>query len=356
MEIKGTAHAPILITSNADFASQASANGWPGNGTQENPYIIEGYEINVNGGTYCIWIENTNVWFVIRNCILWNATSGTSEPWGTGIYLKNVTYGTLINNNCSYNSHYGIYLYSSSNNNITNNNCSYNSRGISMYSSSNNNITNNNCSYNSDGSIYLGDSSNYNIIMSNNCSYNSYYGVGIYIGYSNYNTIMNSNCSYNSFFGMELYSSDNNNITNNNCFYNSYFGISVGLSLDNTITNNNIYQNEKYGVYIYSGSTGNTIHHNNFWQNNGAWKGVSGSCQAYDDAGYNYWYDNTAHEGNYWSNWDGNDWGTASAYPIDGGKASDWYPLGSPTPELSPLAVIVCALGLLCVAMLRKRK
>ncbi|MGC9061136.1 MAG: fibronectin type III domain-containing protein, partial [Thermoplasmata archaeon] len=45
----------------------------------------------------------------------------------------------------------------------------------------------------------------------------------------------------------------------------------------------------------------------------------------------NFWYDNTAQEGNRWSNWDGKDWGTANAYPIDGGAgASDWYPLSIP--------------------------
>ncbi|MBS3794064.1 MAG: hypothetical protein KGY80_04160, partial [Candidatus Thorarchaeota archaeon] len=31
-------HDPIIITSNADFESQE----WPGNGTQEDPYLIEG--------------------------------------------------------------------------------------------------------------------------------------------------------------------------------------------------------------------------------------------------------------------------------------------------------------------------
>jgi len=31
-----------------------------------------------------------------------------------------------------------------------------------------------------------------------------------------------------------------------------------------------------------------------------------------------------------WSNWDGKDWGTPSAYPIDRGIASDWYPLSKP--------------------------
>jgi len=32
------------------------------------------------------------------------------------------------------------------------------------------------------------------------------------------------------------------------------------------------------------------------------------------------------------------------------------YPLTNPTPELSPLTLILVALGLLCVAALRKRK
>jgi len=83
---------------------------------------------------------------------------------------------------------------------------------------------------------------------------------------------------------------------------------------------------------------------------------VNGNRQAYDDVGGNTWYDNTAQEGNYWSNWDGNGWGTASAYPIDGGKASDWYPLSNPTPELSPLALIALAIVLLCIVRMRQRR
>jgi len=137
-----------------------------------------------------------------------------------------------------------------------------------------------------------------------------------------------------------------------------YLDTSSYTSSYNTITNNNFYRNTYYGVYITSGSTGNIIHHNNFWQNNGAGKGMIGNSQAYDNAGGNYWYDYRAHEGNYWSNWDGNGWGTQNAYPIAGGAgAYDKYPLGNPIPELSPLAVIVSALGLLGIAaVLRRRK
>jgi parallel beta-helix repeat protein len=125
----------------------------------------------------------------------------------------------------------------------------------------------------------------------------------------------------------------------------------------NNITNNDFYHNTRYGISITHYSTGNIIHHNNFYQNNGASRGVSGNCQARDEVGGNYWYDNTAKEGNYWSNWDGNNNGTANAYPIDGGAgAYDMYPLGNPTPELSPVTLILVALGLLGVATVRRRK
>ncbi|MGC8913412.1 MAG: hypothetical protein ACP5LE_05740 [Thermoplasmata archaeon] len=45
-QTRGTAHAPIHITGNADFATQAVNEGWPGNGLQTNPYIIDGYDID----------------------------------------------------------------------------------------------------------------------------------------------------------------------------------------------------------------------------------------------------------------------------------------------------------------------
>jgi len=121
----------------------------------------------------------------------------------------------------------------------------------------------------------------------------------------------------------------------------------------NTITYNNFYHNTNYGIYIPYTCTRNIIHHNNFWQNNGAAKGMTdGRSQACNDDS-NTWYDNAAKEGNYWSNWDG-----SGGYPIAGDAgAYDMYPLSTPvTPELSPIAVIVSALGLLCVAMLRKPK
>ncbi|MEM3567723.1 MAG: right-handed parallel beta-helix repeat-containing protein, partial [Thermoplasmata archaeon] len=527
MEVKGTSHAPIHINGNDDFANQAANEGWPGDGSEGNPYIIDGLEIDANGGTYGIWIENTDVYFVIRNCTVYSATSSGGVPYGTGIALNNVThatlesnkcnnstygiflyggsqYNTITNNNASGNSDCGICLFESSNNNITNNNASGNSYfGILLSSSSNNNITNNNASGNSHNGIYLwyssnnnittnilwengiviwGDRlehwnthtidtsnlvngkpvyyyknqdggtvpadagqvilancsnmvvsglsisnasigiqlgfSNYNTITNNNASGNSRYGIylwhssnntvtnntasgnsecGIHLDYSSNNNITNNNASGNSYFGIYLwhsnnnitnnnasgnyycgislhYYSSNNTITNNNASNNSYYGIYLCDSSNNNITNNNasgnswigIYLDSSsnniitynwicntvyYGVYITGGSTGNTIHHNNFIGNNGAGKGVNGSCQAYDSVGGNYWYDNSVNEGNYWSNWD-----HSGAYPIDGGAgASDPYPLVNPVAEFSSMPLFMLALAsLLILARVRK--
>ncbi|MGC9059878.1 MAG: hypothetical protein ACP5JR_01380, partial [Thermoplasmata archaeon] len=71
-----------------------------------------------------------------------------------------------------------------------------------------------------------------------------------------------------------------------------------------------------------------------------------------------YYGTGTAKEGNYWSNWDGSGWGTSSAYPIDGGAgASDYYPLSDPVvSEFSGITAIVFCIGILMIAMARKRK
>ncbi|KXH76609.1 MAG: hypothetical protein AM326_02450 [Candidatus Thorarchaeota archaeon SMTZ-45] len=55
---------PIVIESSTDFESY----GFPGNGTNSNPYIIEG--VNISSMTSCISISNVNDIFVIRDCFL----------------------------------------------------------------------------------------------------------------------------------------------------------------------------------------------------------------------------------------------------------------------------------------------
>ncbi|MEW5936877.1 MAG: right-handed parallel beta-helix repeat-containing protein, partial [Candidatus Thermoplasmatota archaeon] len=131
-------HAPIRINSNAEFASKAASEGWSGDGTTNNPYIIENYEISAvaSDGIY-IW--NTNVYFIIRNSLIKDG----SDLY-TGILLRNASHGT-IDNCTSFNNDIGIFLYTHCDYcTLTNNNASNNHmNGIYLWDCNNSIITNN---------------------------------------------------------------------------------------------------------------------------------------------------------------------------------------------------------------------
>ena len=82
-------HDPIEITSDAYFTLNATAEGWDGDGSPGDPYIIEGYNITSNGN--CIEIFESTVHYVIRNCYL------TSETGilGHGFYSYDSPNGTI---------------------------------------------------------------------------------------------------------------------------------------------------------------------------------------------------------------------------------------------------------------------
>ncbi|MDI6856670.1 MAG: right-handed parallel beta-helix repeat-containing protein, partial [Candidatus Thermoplasmatota archaeon] len=106
-----TSHAPIYIDGNDDFI--VGQNGVvSGSGTESDPYIIENWDIDASTA-YGIIIEDTDVYFIIRNCVIHDGKSNY------GIYFYSVQNGK-IDNMTSYNNHAGILLYSSSNNQITN--------------------------------------------------------------------------------------------------------------------------------------------------------------------------------------------------------------------------------------------
>ncbi|MEM4308098.1 MAG: NosD domain-containing protein [Thermoplasmata archaeon] len=237
--MKGTIRGIIHIESNSQFTAANGVVG--GSGTENDPYIIEGWVIDANGNTYCIWIENTDAYFVIKNCNVYNATDfGSMPPSGSGIALKNVTHGRIENNTCN-RTNIGIYLYGSSKYNlIANNNVYDNFRSIYLSFSSNNTILGNNLTHNNEG-IDLQFSSS-NSISYNNVSDNS--GAGISIGSSsNDNNITHNNVSSNSQGGISLWSSNNNNIAENYISGNAKYAIYLESSTDTNITNNIMYDN-----------------------------------------------------------------------------------------------------------------
>ncbi|MEM4161361.1 MAG: right-handed parallel beta-helix repeat-containing protein, partial [Thermoplasmata archaeon] len=268
---KGTPHAPIHINGNSQFTGENGVVG--GSGTQSDPYIISGWEIDANGGTYAIWIENTTAYFVIRNCNVYRATGTGSLPNGAGIALNNVTHGTIENNKCN-NSIYGIYLYGNSRFNIiTDNNVSGNSYGVQLTSTNNTTLTFNTITNNLNYGLYLETYSTNNTIAYNNVSSNSNHGIYIYY-YSTNNTITNNNVSNNSWDGIRVYfGCSYTEISGNNVFNNTGYGISVLMRTSycsierNTVFNNNltgIYVNGDPGGYGYTKISRNVVYSNGY--------------------------------------------------------------------------------------------
>lgn len=160
---------PILIVNDDQFLNYRSIYGWPGNGSNENPYIISGYTIRNTSGS-AININNVELYFVITNCLL----SGASE---FGMELKWVKNAQIINNTIKNNGHTGILLRSSSeiaiiNNTIENN---YNAGMNIQYSSNNNTIANNTISNNQEGIALFVNSFNNTIV--NNTFNNNHHGI-----------------------------------------------------------------------------------------------------------------------------------------------------------------------------------
>lgn len=201
-------HSPIFIQGNNDFASQAATNGWPGEGTDTAPYIIDGY--NITGPLYRELIEiwDTDVHFRISNCLLDHGSSG--------IDLNHVTNGQIINNtvvNNDYNHRTGISLYRSANCILLNNSVSNHEwHGISLYSSNNCTLINNWISNNNGYGIFL--SWTEKVFLINNTVKNNG-GNGIYLRGSEKCELSKNKIS-NNFRGIYLDRSANNVIKDNN--------------------------------------------------------------------------------------------------------------------------------------------
>jgi hypothetical protein len=61
-----------------------------GLGSLEEPYVIENVMINGNGVGECLLIQNSDVYFIIRNSIFYNSGNTNSPAVEAGIKLNNV--------------------------------------------------------------------------------------------------------------------------------------------------------------------------------------------------------------------------------------------------------------------------
>jgi parallel beta-helix repeat protein len=190
---------PIHISNNSDFASQASANSWDGNGSFSEPYVIEGYNITTTGSSP-IQIGNTTVFFEIRGCLI------VGGP--TGILLQNVKHANVWNNTIEDSDSWGVLVTESASVIVTNNTI-HDITGVDsagLYSL---------------GSEYCEFSNN---------TIRNVNGRGILADYSTNCTITVNFVSESSEDGIRLRDSSENNLTRNEITHSDLSGIKIGNS------------------------------------------------------------------------------------------------------------------------------
>jgi parallel beta-helix repeat protein len=253
-------HGPITINGDSNFSATAVAEGWSGDGSAQDPYIIENYDITLGPTPEAsINITNTRANYTIRGCNL----IGPEATPSYGIYLVNSTNGRIINNMITKFANGVNVVGGSSNLVVTGNNISYNSYSIWWEDSDNLTITQNHCSHN--------------------------FFTGIYISNSDEGTISGNNCSGNGNHGIHLYSISRYHVlTDNICIKNTWNGLRLESAIENTLENNTSSENE-VGVFAV-GSNDNFIQWNIF-ENNTLINGASDGTPSIWD--YNYWSDYT---------------------------------------------------------------
>ncbi|MBN1861367.1 MAG: right-handed parallel beta-helix repeat-containing protein [Candidatus Thermoplasmatota archaeon] len=277
-------HAPIQIIGNDQFTIENGVTG--GSGTEEDPYIIENWIIENDGSaSQGILINNTDVYFIIRNCIIRGFYS--PEEWLRGVIFSKVTNGLIqdsnisesaigislesssfikiINCSCSdspiYPEGYGIHIYKSINISISSTNCFNMCYGLNALYSHNISVRKskfyNNIEY---GMVSMEEPYLNFLIEDCNFSNNRYYGVILHGSFSSpqdSGTIIR-NCSFlaNGLQGNFIVSGLEikyllNTIIENCSFIENGLGIYVGeKSSDITIKNCSFIRNEQDGLQV----------------------------------------------------------------------------------------------------------
>ncbi|MBD3193171.1 MAG: hypothetical protein GF308_21235 [Candidatus Heimdallarchaeota archaeon] len=280
----------LEIKNDTDFVT----HGFPGNGSINNPYIIENLVINETYN-YGIKIRETTKHFIIRNCEI------SANTWGISIYeaapttvcignnlfnnnsFKSIqilrTTHTIISENTFENSYYGSaidLLYSNHSQIIHNQLLESNQAGISIRKSPHTNISYNNCE---NSSISINDESlelyqtyyvegnlisdlefGFFLNIKNTIISEPLYGK-ITLVYCQNVIIENLNFEHNS---LSIFNSQQIGIRNCHFSSSDYYGIHIDESGFTNITNCEV-QNAAWGINIdYSTNNliaNNSLHH-----------------------------------------------------------------------------------------------
>ncbi len=327
-------HHPIVITDNGDFQVQ----GWPGNGSVQNPYTIS--ELSIVSTNSCIRVSDTTAHFTIRDCEL--STTALDEEAGTypAIWFDNVSSGLV--------SH-----------------CTLSGEGIGAFLESSLNVTIDDCYFHSsisDG-IWMTGSSD---CVIDSCLITGCGGDGIELWGTSHLLVSSNTIDLSGQNGIAMDECSHSQIVTNVVTQSRGRGLMLSRMDLCVIANNDISGSGSPGIYMYGNScliANNTVIHgasygidvegisNTFYGNRIGWNTAG---DARDRGGNNTW-DNSANAGNYWASYFG-----IGVYAIPGEAGSiDRYPMAFPG-TVSPFQVILViaafpAAGVLVLVVRRAR-
>lgn len=248
-------HAPIVITTDAEFTTMANAEGWDGTGNAGDPIIITGLNIT-DTSNVLIQISNTVVYFVIEDCLL----NGVNQLQ-YGINLETVING-IIRNNVIVNAIDGIRFNNAGFNTISGNLVVNNTQnGIHLVNDSDNNVIEGNTIVESNYDIYLTQSP-YNTFSDNVIANSTSSGIGIYLYMSNYTKILDNTVNGH-YYGIYADISYLLNITGNSVSSTQRNALNIHITTNTEIVDNHFF-NGAGSALLIANAAFIKIKHNNF--------------------------------------------------------------------------------------------
>ncbi|MEM2394047.1 MAG: right-handed parallel beta-helix repeat-containing protein [Candidatus Bathyarchaeia archaeon] len=301
----------IRITSNEEFTPANGVIG--GSGTQEDPYVIEGWAV-AGGDLPAIWLENTDAYVVIRNCVV-----GVSHD--AGLKLEKVFNVVIENLSVNPANYVNVYIFGSEN--IRMSGCNLvNTRedAVCIYESKN--IIIEGCRI-GDGRYYSLYMNHVENVVVDGCDvFGSLYGV--YAEASSGITIRNCAIHDNLGDGVKFYSVQNSTISKCKLNANEDHGIFLDVSDRITVEGCEI-TNSSLGIWLNPAFDCRIVQ--NFFSN------VHQNAQ--DDGERNLW------EKNKWSDYkgadlNGDEYGDTPYRIIGAANSTDNKPFVGKTPQPTP--------------------
>lgn len=272
--------AEIDIVGDTQMIALVEEHGFPGSGSQMDPYVIE--NLSIVSDRTCISIQNVESSFIIRDCEL---QVSTLDNWGICIYLAGCVDASVIN--CRIEG---------------------GGSGIELFESHNSFVFG--CQI-SGAFFALNNSGSHDVRIEDNTISNATWGISL-VG-TNLTTVWENEISYTDYAIISQFSF--RCIIDSNLLFHNTYGIKVEGHCENwTIESNEIIYNSEYGIHF-----DDTVKQMIVYKNRLGWNNLS---NAFDDGQMNLWdYENGS--GNSWHDYSGSGW-----YYISGNAESiDHYPM-----------------------------